>query len=571
MSYTVIARKWRPQTFEEVVGQRHVTQTLVNAIKQKRVAHAYLFSGPRGTGKTTVARILAKALNCVKGTTPKPCGKCDSCLAVTAGNDLDVIEIDGASNRGIDEVRDLREKVKLAPSRGRYKVYIIDEVHMLTTPAFNALLKTLEEPPPNVVFVFATTEAHKVIPTIVSRCQHFHFRRLPVELITGRLSQIAEEEKFSVDDEILSFIARQAEGCLRDAQGILEQAVAASGKKITQAYVEEILDLSDHNRVLSLLTAVVEGKSSPALDIVRQLYSEGANLNHLLQSLIAMANDLLLISADAFDEAYTTLSPDEITQLTELAEGKELADIFAVVNTLIRAKGDYLRAVDPLTALELAVLRAGRMIIGVPVLEMLTALETENTATAGENTATAEQTPPQRGKPRYGGDKSTGDIVVPSPAGEDERWSSVLAYLKKEDARTEALLKDARLVELSTDKLVLSYPESHSFHIEKVQEALVQENIKRACAQVLSAEPALEVQTHGKRETTHPKAKATKSKTSVPKTPTKETEVPPKTSSEAKQEGEIFTKSDDPLVQKELERFRAQIVNRKKKDDGEGK
>ncbi len=571
MSYTVIARKWRPQTFEEVVGQRHVTQTLVNAIKQKRVAHAYLFSGPRGTGKTTIARILAKALNCVKGTTPKPCGKCDSCLAVAAGNDLDVIEIDGASNRGIDEVRDLREKVKLAPSRGRYKVYIIDEVHMLTTPAFNALLKTLEEPPPNVVFVFATTEAHKVIPTIISRCQHFHFRRLPVELITGRLLQIAEEEKFSVDDEILSFIARQAEGCLRDAQGILEQAVAASGKKITQADVEEILDLSDHNRVLSLLTAVVEGKSSPALDIVRQLYSEGANLNHLLESLIAMANDLLLISADAFDEAYTTLSPDEITQLTELAEGKELADIFAVVNTLIRAKGDYLRAVDPLTALELAVLRAGRMIIGVPVLEMLTALETENTATAGENTATAEQTPPQRGKPRYGGDKSTGDIVVPSPAGEDERWSSVLAYLKKEDARTEALLKDARLVELSTDKLVLSYPESHSFHIEKVQEALVQENIKRACAQVLSAEPALEVQTHGKRETTHPKAKATKSKTSVPKTPTKETEVPPKTSSEAKQEGEIFTKSDDPLVQKELERFRAQIVNRKKKDDGEGK
>jgi len=571
MSYTVIARKWRPQTFEEVVGQRHVTQTLVNAIKQKRVAHAYLFSGPRGTGKTTVARILAKALNCVKGTTPKPCGKCDSCLAVVAGNDLDVIEIDGASNRGIDEVRDLREKVKLAPIRGRYKVYIIDEVHMLTTPAFNALLKTLEEPPPNVVFVFATTEAHKVIPTIVSRCQHFHFRLLPVELITGRLSQIAEEEKFSVDDEILSFIARQAEGCLRDAQGILEQAVAASGKKITQADVEEILDLSDHNRVLSLLTAVVEGKSGTALDIVRQLYSEGANLNHLLESLIAMANDLLLISADAFDEAYTTLSPDEITQLTELAEGKELADIFAVVNTLIRAKGDYLRAVDPLTALELAILRAGRMIMGVPVLEMLTALETENTATAGQNTATAGQTPPQRGRPRHSGAKSSGDIVVPSPAGEDERWSSVLAYLKKEDARTEALLKDARLVELSTDKLVLSYPESHSFHIEKVQEALVQENIKRACAQVLSAEPALEVQTHSKRETTHPKAKATKSKTSVPKTPTKDAEVPPKTSSEAKQEGEIFTKSDDPLVQKELERFRAQIVNRKKKDDGEGK
>ena len=536
--------------------------------------------------------ILAKALNCVKGTTPQPCGKCDSCLAVAAGNDLDVIEIDGASNRGIDEVRDLREKVKLAPSRGRYKVYIIDEVHMLTTPAFNALLKTLEEPPPNVVFVFATTEAHKVIPTIVSRCQHFHFRRLPVELITGRLSQIAEEEKFSVDDEILSFIARQAEGCLRDAQGILEQAVAASGKKVTQAYVEEILDLSDHNRVLSLLTAVVEGKSGPALDIVRQLYSEGANLNHLLESLIAMANDLLLISADAFDEAYTTLSPDEITQLTDIAEGKELADIFAMVNTLIRAKGDYLRAVDPLTALELAVLRAGRMIMGVPVLEMLTALETENTATAGQNTATAGQntatagqntatagqntatagqTPPQRGRPRYGGAKSSGDIVVPSPAGEDERWSSVLAYLKKEDARTEALLKDARLVELSTDKLVLSYPESHSFHIEKVQEALVQESIKRACAQVLSAEPALEVQTHSKRETTHPKAKATKSKTSVPKTPTKDAEVPPKTSSEAKQEGEIFTKSDDPLVQKELERFRAQIVNRKKKDDGEGK
>ena len=241
MSYQVLARKWRPQVFEDVVGQGHITRTLQNAITSGRLAHAFLFSGPRGVGKTTTARILAKALNCDQGPTPTPCGKCDSCIETAAGTAVDVVEIDGASNRGIEHIRELREAVKYAPVGGKYKVYVIDEVHMLTNEAFNALLKTLEEPPPHVIFIFATTEPQKIPATIHSRCQRYGFKRVAVHEIIERLRTIAAAERITISDLGLARIARAAEGSMRDSLSLLDQAVSYSGLEIKDEELQATL------------------------------------------------------------------------------------------------------------------------------------------------------------------------------------------------------------------------------------------------------------------------------------------------------------------------------------------
>src|SRR5205823_4761616 len=269
MSYQVIARKWRPQTFDDLVGQQHVTETLKNAIKNDRVAHAYIFSGARGVGKTTAARILAKALNCVKGPTPNPCGECDSCKEIAAGTSLDVIEIDAASNRGIDQIRELREMVRYAPAASRSKVVILDEAHMLTGEASNALLKTLEEPPDRVIFVMATTQPEDLVDTIRSRSQHFHFRALTFGEITGRLEEIARKEDLKMEAGAMAVIARIAEGSLRDALSLLEQARAYCGDTITDQEVRELLGVVPDDALEELVGAISEGSADRALGLVQ--------------------------------------------------------------------------------------------------------------------------------------------------------------------------------------------------------------------------------------------------------------------------------------------------------------
>src|SRR6188472_3228402 len=252
VSYQVFARKYRPQTFDDLVGQGHVTRTLQNAVEQNRLAHAYLFVGPRGIGKTSTARILAKALNCVNGPTVTPCGVCDSCKEITGGNSLDVLEIDGASNNGVEQVRELRDNVRYAPSKGKFKIYIIDEVHMLSSAAFNALLKTLEEPPPHVKFIFATTEPQKVLPTILSRCQRFDLHRIPAKLIAQHLQLIAQKEKVKLQPAAAHAIARGAEGGLRDAESMLDQLVAFCGEKISENDVLDVFGFTSEQTVVDL-------------------------------------------------------------------------------------------------------------------------------------------------------------------------------------------------------------------------------------------------------------------------------------------------------------------------------
>ena len=297
MSYRVFARKYRPQTFAEVVGQDHITRTLQNAVNSKRLAQAYLFVGPRGIGKTSTARILAKALNCQEGTSAEPCGKCDACLEIAEGRSLDVIEIDGASNNGVENIRDLRESAAYAPARGPFKIYLIDEVHMLSTGAFNALLKTLEEPPPHVKFIFATTEAQKVPATITSRCQRFDLRRIPADLIKNHLLHIAKCEEILLDDSAAETLARGAEGGLRDAESMLDQMVSFCGTHITQNDVMDVFGFTPLEIVRTLADALFSGDVRAALDLVAEQSSAGKDLMRLTAELVAHLRDLLVAQA----------------------------------------------------------------------------------------------------------------------------------------------------------------------------------------------------------------------------------------------------------------------------------
>src|SRR5271154_5563631 len=338
MSYQVIARKYRPQRFEDVVGQEHVTQTLGNAISQKRIAHAYLFVGPRGTGKTTIARIFAKCLNCTDG--PKVDFPEDDPKAkeIADGRSMDVLEIDGASNRGIDEVRELRETVKYVPASSRFKIYIIDEVHMLTKEAFNALLKTLEEPPAHVKFMFATTEPEKVLPTILSRCQRFDLRRIPSALITKHLKHIAGLEKVTIDDAALEAIARGADGGMRDAESTLDQLISFCGNKIEEADVLSMFGLTSRNQILKLSHAVLAGEISTALTQLDELARGGKDLGRLLGDLLNHFRNLLIFQVSKGDLNLMEASEAEISALKEQGSLANVDSLTRILEVLADAE-----------------------------------------------------------------------------------------------------------------------------------------------------------------------------------------------------------------------------------------
>jgi len=359
MSYQVLARKWRPQTFEAVVGQEPITRTLRNALALGRIAHAYLFAGPRGVGKTTTARLLAKALLCPARSGPEPCARCEPCQEVHAGTAMDVIEIDGASNRGIDEIRTLRENVRYAPARGRYKVYIIDEVHMLTEAAFNALLKTLEEPPPHVVFVLATTEAKRIPLTILSRCQRFDFKPIPPEILTASLERVLGEEKIAHDRDALPILVRAAEGSLRDALSLLDTALAYSGGRLDGASLAELLGASAPERVRAFTAALVTRDPPAALQAIDQAARQGEDLAGLCREVVETARQLLVLKV-APGTGAGRLTPAEMEELTVLGEGASVEELLYLLRVFLEAEGEIRRSPHPRVELEIAAVRVTR-------------------------------------------------------------------------------------------------------------------------------------------------------------------------------------------------------------------
>ncbi len=377
MSYLVLARKWRPQRFDEVVGQGHIVKTLSNAIKNDRVAHAFIFSGVRGVGKTSIARILSKSLNCALGPTLDPCGTCPSCQTVSASQAVDVIEIDGASNNSVEDIRELRETVPYRPQLGKFKIYVIDEVHMLSISAFNALLKTLEEPPPHVKFIFATTEPHKVPVTILSRCQRYDFRRIPTATIIERVATILTEEKIQSEEKALSLIGREAEGSMRDALSILDQVLAAGGDTITADGVADLLGIVDSQVLFDLGNAVLKGDARRSVEIVRQVEVNGYNITTFAKGLLEHLGNLVVAGVCKDDASVLDLPDQEKKELLEQASSVTIDTLHRLFKHFSEAYESIARSSHPRILLETSLARIadlGELVSANDLVERLEAL-----------------------------------------------------------------------------------------------------------------------------------------------------------------------------------------------------
>jgi len=478
--YQVFARRFRPVNFDEVIGQEAVTRTLANAVAGGRVAQAYLFAGPRGVGKTSVARILAKALNCSSGPTVSPCGACDNCRAIAAGNDTDVLEIDGASNRGIDDVRELRERVRFAPGHSPHKIYIIDEVHMLTAEAFNALLKTLEEPPSHVVFVFATTRLDKVPPTVVSRCQRFIFRRMGTAAIEGKLRAIAEEEGLSVEPRALSLIARRAAGSMRDGESMFDQVIAFAGEQISLGDVERTLGLVAGEAVENLVGAVLAGDGAGALRAVDALVRDGADLVQAAHQLVEYLRDLMVLAAAPGDPELVDVSGEEREKLQAAATEHSPATLLNLINVFLEATGPMARVLSPRLVLEYAALKAARIRNLLPIEDLLKATEAEEEAAAtraGEGVA-----------------KPASAAASEATKSLTETWQRVLRGLAETDRALHALLSPARPISFTDEEFRLGFPKSYRASAEKVGEEGRRAALAEAVGEILGRPVSVKVE-----------------------------------------------------------------------------
>ena len=378
MSYLVLARKWRPGTFEAIIGQEHVTRALKNAIRLDRVAHAFLFTGARGVGKTTAARVLAKALQCEAGPTPEPCTTCRACTEIATGNAVDVLEIDGASNRGINEIRELRDGVAYAPARDRFKIYIIDEVHMLTQEAFNALLKTLEEPPRHVKFIFATTEPQKIPVTILSRCQRYDFKRVPLTVVKAHLNELLEKEGVHVNDEGLRVIARESEGSVRDALSLLDRVISFAGENADARAVTDCLGVADRAWIGALLERLLAGDAAGALDVIADVFQYGYDLRAFAADALESLRDLVVVRVAGKDSRAVELSDGEAEALRALGERHSVVALERLFQIMLKAADEAASSRHPKLVLEMAIVRAVAALdtVGLPeVLQRLEALE----------------------------------------------------------------------------------------------------------------------------------------------------------------------------------------------------
>ncbi|MHC5036571.1 MAG: DNA polymerase III subunit gamma/tau [Planctomycetota bacterium] len=471
MAYLVLARKYRPPRFEDVVGQEAIAQTLTHAIETGRVAHAYLFAGPRGVGKTSMARILSKALNCETGTRPDPCKECANCQAIAQGSDMDVLEIDGASNRGIEEVRAIRENAAYQPTRSKYRIYIIDEVHMLTPQAFNALLKTLEEPPPHVKFIFATTQPQNIPETIRSRCQRFDFRQISPEAIAQRLEEICAAEDVSVERNALETIAQRARGGMRDAQSLLDQVFALGKERVRVDDVRAILGWVSIEELGAVVDALAGGQPDTLLRLVATLLERGQDMGEFLLQLGEVLRDLLIVKSCRGEPPVPMVSGTPIERLRMQAEGISAENLTYMLQVVQETRRRLSRDVEGRILMEMALLRLAALKDLEPIDRALTRLQ---------------ETEPPKGKPVTPPPPEgteAGDAEEPSPSGPGETWKTLLEALRSEKPQLTAYLREGRLVESSEEKWVVGFPEDRGFHKDRVQApenlALIRETLQR--------------------------------------------------------------------------------------------
>jgi DNA polymerase-3 subunit gamma/tau len=474
MSYRALYRVWRPQHFRDLVGQEHVTTTLANSLTGRQISHAYLFSGPRGTGKTSAAKIFSKAVNCIHGPAAEPCNECESCKAITEGSLLDVIEIDAASNRGVDEIRDLRDKVKYAPTEVRYKVYIIDEVHMLTTEAFNALLKTLEEPPSHVIFILATTEPHKLPATIISRCQRFPFRRIPHQHVVKRLQHVVEQESIAADSAALEQIARVADGGLRDALSLLDQAISFSENGLTEEVVLSIIGGVSEHSLLQLLVSLQEKDRSVALSQVDEFFTYGIEIDQVVQELLLVTRDLLL--------AKTAVEKASISEsLRNLSSRFQEDELMSWIEQLVLIEQQLKWVNHPEVLLELFILKQTSTSVSKPqqfIHDETISNQTEQVRPAQqakkpkkEETShavqkTSSSSPSGTGNSQEARQKSTDPSIT-------QVWPDILRAIKQQRVTLYAWLADGEVVETSAHEITIAM--KGAFHRDTV---LKQENKK---------------------------------------------------------------------------------------------
>ncbi len=554
MAAQALYRKWRPQTFDEVVGQEHVTHTLQNALPAGRISHAYLFTGPRGTGKTSTGRLLAKAVNCLSTDDNKPCNQCRICQAINEGRLLDLIEIDAASNRGIDEMRSIRERVNFRPNEARYKVYILDEAHMLTEPAFNALLKTLEEPPPHVIFVLVTTEPRKIPDTILSRCQRFDFRRIPLQDMVGHLKYIAEQEGLAVEPAALELIARSATGSMRDAESLLDQLISYGGEEITLAQVQSVLGTVPSQAVGELVDQLLARNVAQGLNVINRVIGDGVDPRQFNRQVVEYLRELLLIKVGD-DSSLVHVTPEVLQEMKGQVAQLSIRELIKIVKLFNQAGLDLKASVQSQLPLELAFVDAtlGEEEEAAPPAPRLSPGTVPKTP-AGPRAASAPRSAPAsepakavREKPREEPRAASAGLKLTLTT-VNSQWGRILGEAKLINRSVEALLKSCRPLGVEGQEVVLGF--QYPFHKEKIEEAKNKALVESVVSQVVKSSCHIRcvLSPRGERQT-QPVQKSVK-------------KLQKDTVENEEAVGDKYSSiAGDPLIQEAVSKYGAQVVD----------